>query len=66
MHIDLRFEKFQYLGSSFVSQVMTFLPSVDFRGFLDQDFDIQPSFGVTKVQVGSYDISKTGTQSKIH
>ncbi len=56
----------QYLASPFVNQFMRFSPSVDFGGFLDQDFDIQSSFGVTKVQVESNDVSKTGTWSKIH
>ncbi len=34
--------------------------------FLDQDFDIQSSFGVRKVQVESNEVSKTVIRSKIH
>jgi hypothetical protein len=48
---------FCFLASLFVNQVMKFSPSVDFGGFLDQDFDIQSSFGVLKVQVESSDVA---------
>jgi hypothetical protein len=60
MPIDSRFKKLKFLVSPFVDLIITFSPSVDSGGLLDKDFDIKSSFGVTKVQVESDNVYKTG------